>query len=154
MVRPRASGRKRARRRGVGLRRAGWSARKPGPPRATCPASCWPFRARAELRRSGRGCRNRTSGGGGASTRVGRLGAPGVGSRRQEQSGGAPVERSCGFLTCGPQGIPSPLLRWARAERNPAWDQVAVSPCAQHGGTGFMAGKLGRPRAWPPAHGL
>ena len=52
------------RRRGAVLRPTGWSVWELRPRRATCPAFLWLFRARAEPRRCGRGCRSRTCGSG------------------------------------------------------------------------------------------
>ena len=68
--RQRASGRKLEGRGGgagrcrAALRPAGWSVRALRPRRATCPAFFWLFRARAEPRRRGSGCRSRTCGSG------------------------------------------------------------------------------------------
>lgn len=130
------------RRRGAALRPAEWSVRAPRPPRATCPAFFWLFRARAEPRRRGRGCRSRTCGSGASqvsgfrrtSAHAGRLvgtllaRAPVSGARNGLA---APRVDLPSVSNLRQQSLPFPPLRRGSAERNPAWCRVAIAPPAQ-----------------------
>ena len=153
------------RRRGAVLRSAGWSVRELRPQRAICPAFLWLFRARAEPRRRGRGCRSRTCGSGAlqvsglrrtfahAGRLVGTLLSRASVPVARNGSGGAASGPSRRFQTYRHQGLPFPPLRRGWAERNSALCRVAIAPPAQRarpadaGEMGFPEGKPAAPAA-------
>lgn len=157
------------RRRGAALRPAGWSVRAQRPPRATCPAFFWLFRARAEPKRRGRGCRSRTCGSGASqvsgfrrtSAHGGRLvgtllaRAPVPGARNGRRRRGWTLPSVSNLQTAGPSlpalaaGLGGEEPRLVPGGRRPACAARAAGGRGRNGIPRAEARGSGYPARWP-----